>query len=121
MKHLTVRINAQYIRAFFVSAVIAAASLTGCTGAPDAHAAYVGTWKSQHTALTITRSGRMNYHRDASETRVEERFVNVPIKQISPKEIVGAVGDARLEITEPPHQAGGSWQMTVNGDVLTKQ
>lgn len=121
MKHLSFRINAQYIRAFCLSAMIAAASLTGCKGESGAHAAYVGTWKSQHAALTITRSGSMNYHRDANETRVEERFVNVPIKQISPKEIVGAVADARLEITEPPHQAGDSWQMTVNGDVLTKQ
>lgn len=108
----------RYIR---VGAVIAGVLLAGCSGAPDGTTPYIGTWKSEHASLTVTRTGRMTYHRDSSEIRVEEGFFNVPIKRASSTEIVGTLADARVEIGEPPHEAGGSWQMTVNGDVLTKE
>jgi hypothetical protein len=108
------------MRVIFATVIAAALLLNGCSRIPDDKASYIGTWKSQNATLTITRAGRMNYHRAANETRVEENF-SVDIKQFSENEIIGNVGDARLEITTPPHQTGGSWQMTVNGDVLSKQ
>lgn len=108
------------MRVIFTTAIAATLLLSGCSRIPDEKVSYIGTWKSQNATLTITRAGRMNYHRSANESRIEEDF-NVDIKQFSEKEIIGNVGDARLEITEPPRQAGGSWQMTINGDVLFKQ
>ncbi|MGW8390646.1 hypothetical protein [Pseudoduganella sp. HUAS MS19] len=108
------------MRTTFATVIAAALLLNGCSKIPDEKASYIGTWKSQHATLTITRAWRMQYHRSANETRVEENF-NVNIKQFSENEIIGNVGDARLDITAPPHQEGGSWQMTVNGDVLYKQ
>lgn len=88
---------------------------------PEAAAPYVGTWKSEHATLTISHSGRMTYRREQSDARVGEEFFNVPIQQVSEAEIIGAIADARLEIEEPPHKVGDSWQMTANGDVLTRQ
>ena len=93
---------------------------------------YMGTWTAKGVLFTMTRgkgldgkeSVSVNYKRDgsvaATRTTVEKsgRF-----KELDGNDVVVGVAfvTTTIEVQVPPHEQGGIWKMTVEGDELTLQ
>ncbi|HEY1038641.1 MAG TPA: hypothetical protein VGF30_04510, partial [Bacteroidia bacterium] len=82
---------------------------------------YVGTWTSENTILTISKSAKVEYKKQLSD--VSSKSVNGPIKKFDGNNfIVGALGiETVFVVSETPHMEAGVIKMTVDGEELVKQ
>ncbi len=86
---------------------------------PADRADYEGRWRGDGVTLTITAAGHVSYDRAEGKGRVQ---VDGPIAGWKGDGFVVGVMTMKtaFEVTAPPHEVGGAWMMTVNGDELLR-
>ncbi len=86
---------------------------------PEDKLSYVGEWQSKEMFLLILQDGTVAYKRlkGGGSTSVEG-----PLKKFIGDDFeVGILFlTTTFEVSEPPHEANGSWQMVVDGVRLTR-
>jgi hypothetical protein len=104
-----------------VAAVTLFAALAGCSKPlPPEKAAYAGQWNGAQVSLLITKEGRVEYKRVEGSNKTS---INAPVKEFKGNDMVVGVGpmDTTFVVSQPPHQDGETWKMTVDGNELTRQ
>jgi len=83
------------------------------------HMGYVGTWVGGPVTLIISADGMLDYKRKNGATSTT---LSAPIQQWGEGSLVAGVGPMTRTfiISETPHQDGGVWKMTVDGQPLTR-
>lgn len=103
-------------------AIMLTAMLAACgQPVPEGKRAYVGSWVSATTSLHIDASGRVVYkHQPAPNV---SKSLDAPIKAFEGDDFVVGVGPLKTTfvVTVPPHQEGGVWKMTVDGQELVRR
>ena len=97
------------------------ALLSGACGEPlppDKHS-YAGDWAGGAISLRITQGGRVEYYREEGSTNVS---IEAPIERFEGDDfVVGFLGiETTFVVSEPPHEEGGVWYMTVDGVPLQR-
>jgi len=106
----------------FVSTTLLCATLllSACQAQPlpPDKAEYAGHWRGGGVDLVITAEGRADYTRREGKGTVE---VSGPIGWKGDDfVIVVMVVKTAFDVSEPPHESHGIWQMTVDGVELTR-
>ncbi|WP_211826637.1 hypothetical protein [Kistimonas asteriae] len=94
--------------------------LTGCgKPLPENRMNYAGYWTSNNMVIAIHPDGTVNYQRIQGRTTTT---VNGPLAEFVGDDFVVGIGflTTTFNVSEPPTQADGIWQMTVDGVRLTK-
>ena len=94
--------------------------LSACSNPlPEDKLDYTGEWQSKEMALLILADGSMAYKRIKNGTTTS---VNGPIKEFQGNNFIVGIGPltTTFEVSEPPHQVNGNWQMVVDGVRLTR-
>lgn len=100
--------------------VILALLLAGCSEPfPEVKRDYVGNWQSSEMTLLIRADGTVEYERVKKGGNVS---IKAPLKEFRGDDfVVGALFlTTTFEVSEPPHEVGGQWQMVVDGVRLTR-
>lgn len=86
---------------------------------PAEKSAYVGEWRSQTMALSITPGGEVAYQRVKGGTTTS---VNGPLQRFEGDNFVVGVAffNTTFEVSKPPYQDAARWKMVVDGVELTK-
>ncbi|WP_444994519.1 hypothetical protein [Aliikangiella sp. IMCC44359] len=86
---------------------------------PQERLNYVGNWQSPEMSLLILADGTVAYKRLKSGGSVS---VNGPLKEFAGNDFnVGILFmSTTFNVSEPPHEVNGVWQMTVDGVKLTR-
>ncbi|GAA6143217.1 hypothetical protein NBRC116584_30350 [Hydrogenophaga sp. 5NK40-0174] len=95
--------------------------LAACTRPVDPERmAYVGHWLGPSIFLGISADGYVNYVRKQGATTTK---INAPLVEFVGNDFVVGVGPftTTFVVTEPPHEVGTEWRMTVDGEVLIRQ
>ncbi len=95
-------------------------ALSGCTQPiPESRSDYVGVWQGKEMNLQILREGRVAYERSEGRTSVS---IDAPVKEfVGDDFVVGVwVFTTTFDVSQPPEQVDGTWQMVVDGVRLTK-
>ncbi|MGI0118812.1 hypothetical protein [Zooshikella sp. RANM57] len=94
--------------------------LTGCSKpVPENKLDYVGQWQSEEMRLFISRDGTVAYKRWKKGVTTS---IDGPITEFIGDDFeVGVLFiTTRFEVSTPPKQVDGVWQMVVDGVVLTR-
>ncbi len=105
----------------FFPLLVAAVLLAGCADPlPADKLDYAGDWRAPGMSLLILEDGSVAYERIRSGASTS---INGPLKEFDGDDfVVGLwVFTTTFDVTEPPHQVNGEWQMVVDGVRLTKQ
>jgi hypothetical protein len=86
---------------------------------PETHADYVGVWQGEGVKLRIEAGGRVAYERTRG---AGTRRIDAPIQRFEGADFVVGIGplSTTFRVSEPPHQDGGEWKMTVDGVELVR-
>lgn len=86
---------------------------------PPDKAAYVGEWQGLAMSLLITQDGSVAYRRLEGGVN---KSIDAPLKAFEGNDFIVGVGPMKTKfvVSVPPHAEGDTWQMTVDGVVLTK-
>ncbi|WP_163835900.1 hypothetical protein [Spartinivicinus ruber] len=86
---------------------------------PEDKQSYVGEWQSENMYLYISTDGSVAYERVEGNSTTS---INAPIKEfIGDDFIVGFLFfDTTFDVSKPPQEVNGEWQMVVDGIKLTK-
>ena len=86
---------------------------------PEDKLAYVGEWQSKEMRLVILQDGSVAYNRLKKGGHVS---VNGPLKEFVGDDFKVGIWflTTTFEVSEPPHEVNGSWQMVVDGVRLTR-
>ncbi|WP_051311511.1 hypothetical protein [Zooshikella ganghwensis] len=123
MKRLNVVTLAAIIKNFIHHFIILSCLvflLSGCgKPVPENKLDYVGEWQSEEMRLFIARDGTVAYKRWKNGVTTS---VNGPITEFIEDDFeVGLLFlTTRFEVSTPPRQVDGIWQMVVDGVMLTK-
>lgn len=101
--------------------LLAVLLLAGCTDPlPEDKLDYAGDWRAPGMSLLILEDGSVAYERIRSGATTS---VNGPLKAFDGDDFAVGVWffTTTFEVSEPPHQVDGAWQMVVDGVRLTKQ
>lgn len=81
---------------------------------------YQGDWQNTNVQLIINRDGTVSYKKVVDGKTIT---IDAPIKSFIGNDIEVGVGwfSTVFEVSEPPQEVDGLWQMTVDGYRLTKQ
>lgn len=87
---------------------------------PADKSAFVGTWHSETMSLSITQEGRVSYRRDEGATHTS---LEGPLKGFDRDNFSVGIGflATNFVVSDPPHQDGDEWKMTVDGVELTRR
>ncbi|MBU2709541.1 hypothetical protein [Zooshikella harenae] len=110
----------KYLMSRFVILICLIFLLSGCgKPIPENKLDYVGQWQSEEMRLFIARDGTVAYKRWKNGVTTS---VNGPITEFIEDDFeVGLLFlTTRFEVSTPPKQVDGIWQMVVDGVVLTK-
>jgi len=110
-------------------AVFAALNTLACAGIEEAAKSkpvpadkvdYIGTWNGDKVALTITANGDCEYTKTPADGATTS--ISAPIQAFHPTGFDVGIGPfvTTFLVTEPPHEDGGVWKMTVDEVELTK-
>ncbi len=94
--------------------------ITACSDpVPEDRLNYVGEWQSKEMALLILADGSVAYKRLKKGVTTS---INAPLKTFEGNNFVVGVGPVTtvFEVSEPPHEVAGEWQMVVDGVRLTR-
>ncbi|QPF94821.1 hypothetical protein [Bradyrhizobium commune] len=85
----------------------------------DDKAAYVGEWRAQTMRLEVTKDGTVHYKRVRGNTTTS---INAPLRRFEGDNLVVGIPfiETTFEVSQPPHQAAGTWKMVVDGMELTR-
>lgn len=103
-------------------AAVLAMMLAACgVPVPAAKRDYVGSWASDTTLLVIEPSGRVRYKHQPTPN--VSKSLDAPIKSFEGDDLVVGVGPltTRFVVSAPPHEDGGVWKMTVDGQELRRR
>ncbi|GAA0370114.1 hypothetical protein GCM10009092_38020 [Bowmanella denitrificans] len=86
---------------------------------PEDKQMYAGEWQSQEMYLLILPDGTVAYKRLKNGGSTS---VNGPLKEFNGNDFVVGIGplSTTFEVSEPPHEVDGHWQMVVDGVRLTR-
>lgn len=86
---------------------------------PEDKLIYSGEWQSKEMGILILADGTVSYKRLKNGGTTS---VNGPLKEFQGDNFVVGIGPitTTFEVTEPPHEVDGTWQMVVDGVRLTK-
>lgn len=104
----------------YLSVVTIALLLSGCAEPlPEDRLHYVGDWQSKEMGLLILADGTVAYKRLKGGGSTS---VNGPLKEFIGDDFdVGILFlTTTFDVSEPPHEVGGIWKMTVDGVQLTR-
>ncbi|WP_296030470.1 hypothetical protein [uncultured Alcanivorax sp.] len=104
----------KYLLVFFIIL------LSGCADPlPEDRLDYVGEWRSKEMGLLILADGSVSYKRLKGGATTS---VSGPLKRFEGDDFVVGVFfmTTTFDVTEPPHEIGGAWTMTVDGVRLTR-
>lgn len=94
--------------------------LSGCAEPlPDNRLHYVGEWQSKEMGLLILADGTVAYKRLKNGGSTS---INGPLKEFVDDDFTVGIlfMTTTFDVTEPPHEIDGVWQMTVDGVKLTR-
>jgi hypothetical protein len=101
--------------------VAATSTLLGCgKPVPAEKSTYVGEWRAETMALSITQNGDVAYKRIKGNSTTS---VNGPLQRFEGDNFVVGIAFASttFEVSKPPYQQEpGTWKMVVDGVQLTK-
>ena len=100
---------------------LSALGLAGCEEPlPDERQEYAGVWEGGPTHLTITRAGRVDYHRSEAGASTS---LQAPINGWDGDSFSAGVGplSADFSVERAPHREADGWHMTVDGVELVRQ
>lgn len=100
--------------------LLLSALLSACSEPlPPEKLLYSGMWRGSQMELYISLDGSVNYSLSKGNT---SRSINGPIKEFQGDDFVVGIGpiSSTFEVSEPPHQIDGEWQMVVDGVRLTR-
>jgi len=103
-----------------VFAGLCAALLAGCgKPVPAGKAAYVGEWQNPEMYLLLTQDGSVRYKRLSGGM---SKSIEGPLKGFTVDGFEVGVGpmSTTFVVSQPPHDDGGRWKMTVDGAELTR-
>lgn len=80
---------------------------------------YLGQWQGLAMSLLITQDGSVAYRRLEGGVN---KSIDAPLKAFEGNDFIVGVGPMKTKfvVSVPPHAEGDTWQMTVDGVVLTK-
>ncbi len=86
---------------------------------PEDKLSYVGDWQSKEMELLILQDGTVSYKR---LKRGGSTSVDGPLKEFVGDDFEVGIWflTTTFEVSEPPHEVKGSWQMVVDGVRLTR-
>jgi len=86
---------------------------------PESKMDYVGVWQGRGMGLLILPDGTVSYERLKEGGKVS---VNGPLKEfVGDDFVVGVLFiTTTFEVSEPPHEVNGQWQMVVDGVRLNR-
>ena len=110
-------------------AVFAALNTLACAGIEDAvksvpvpadKTEYVGTWTADQVSLMISAEGNCEYSK--SPTDGATTTINAPIQALHATGFDVGIGPfvTTFVVSDPPHEVGGAWKMTVDDRELTR-
>jgi len=94
--------------------------LSGCAEPlPEDRLHYVGEWRGKEMGLLILADGSVVYKRLKNGGTTS---VNGPLKEFEGDDFTVGVlfMTTTFDVTEPPHEVNGIWQMTVDGVKLVR-
>ena len=109
-----IKLMKKYLPVFFIIL------LSGCADPlPEDRLDYVGEWRSNEMGLLILADGSVSYKRLKGGATTS---VSGPLKRFEGDDFVVGVlfMTTTFDVTEPPHEIGGAWKMTVDGVRLTR-
>ena len=109
-----IKLMKKYLLVFFIIL------LSGCADPlPEDRLDYVGEWRSKEMGLLILADGSVSYKRLKGGATTS---VSGPLKRFEGDDFVVGVlfMTTTFDVTEPPHEIGGAWTMTVDGVRLTR-
>jgi len=79
----------------------------------------VGEWQSNEMSLLILKDGTVEYERVNGRTSVS---IDAPLKEFVEDDFVVGLWfiTTTFDVSEPPEEIDGKWQMVVDGVRLTK-
>ncbi len=95
-------------------------TLSACSNPiPESRLHYVGEWQSKGMSVLILEDGRVEYERVTGRSTVS---INAPIKEFVEDDFVVGVWflTTTFDVSKPPEEVDGKWQMVVDGVRLTK-
>ena len=86
---------------------------------PEDRLHYVGEWQSKEMGLLILADGTVAYKRLKGGGSTS---INAPLKEFVGDDFTVGIlfMTTTFDVTEPPHEVDGVWQMTVDGVRLTR-
>lgn len=86
---------------------------------PENKLIYAGEWQSKEMELLILADGTVAYKRLKNGGSTS---VNGPLKEFQGDDFTVGIGPitTTFEVSEPPHEVDGEWQMVVDGVRLTR-
>lgn len=97
------------------SVFVLAFLLAGCSQPlPEDRLSYVGEWQSNEMALLILADGTVSYERLKNGGKTS---INAPLKEFQGDSFVVGIGPLTtvFEVSAPPRQVDGRWEMVVDG------
>lgn len=89
--------------------------LVGCSQPlPEDRLSYVGEWQSNEMALLILADGTVSYERLKNGGKTS---INAPLKEFQGDSFVVGIGPLTtvFDVSAPPRQVDGRWEMVVDG------
>lgn len=95
-------------------------STTSSESMPADKRGYIGDWRAEGMTLSITSNGYVTYKRQQGGK--SKSISNLPIQEWQGNDFVVGVwiANTTFKVSQPPHQVGGVWKITVDGMELTK-
>jgi hypothetical protein len=94
--------------------------LSACTRPiPESKSDYVGEWRGTEMSLQIYQDGKVAYERSEGRTSVS---IDARVKEFVGDDFVVGVWifTTNFDVSVPPEQVDGTWQMVVDGVRLTR-
>jgi hypothetical protein len=87
---------------------------------PADKSAYVGQWNAEGMSLLITQDGSIRYERLRKGAKTS---IDGPLKGFVGDDFEVGIGPmtTTFKVSDPPHQVGGQWRMTVDGVELLRE
>ena len=107
------------MKRIFLASLLSLALIACSNPIPESKMDYVGVWRGREMALLILPDGTVSYERLKNGGKTS---VNGPLKEfIGDDFVVGVLFiTTTFEVSEPPHEVNGQWQMVEDGVRLTR-